>query len=321
MKKNLVKNLKIAASALVSAAMLMSLSGCGQTESTSGQDSSQETGDDKTENALAITDGEIPDIDLSAYDISQSRLGTVNEDGLREITAIADLTPHSELLEYVEPALEQIGLKVVLVATAADSTTLEKTQNGEIDFNFYGHWPYVNDQNETNGFTIVNAGDIHVEPIRAYSDKYTSVDEISDGDVVAIPNDATNEYRALKILEEQGLITLDDSVDSTLSATVDSIVSYEKNIEIVELDSAQIIPTKDDFDFFITNTNKALEAGITSNVLFSESGENNPFANIIAVVAGNEDDPAIQAVVAALRSDAVREYIEEKYNGAVIPAE
>lgn len=297
------------------------LAACGQTTSTDNSGASQESSNENASDALAITDTQVPDIDLSAYDISQSKLGTVNEDGLREITAIADLTPHSELLEYVEPALEAAGLKVVLVATAADATTLEKTQNGEIDFNFYGHWPYVNDQNETNGFTIVNAGDIHVEPIRAYSDKYTSADEIQDGDVVAIPNDATNEYRALKILEDQGLITLDDSTDSTLSATVDSIVSYEKQIEIVELDSAQIIPTKDDFDFFITNTNKALEAGITSNVLFSESGENNPFANIIAVAEGNENDPAIQAVVAALRSDAVKKFIEEKYNGAVIPAE
>lgn len=308
--------MKIATSALVSAAML---AGCSQT-SGSDQGSAQTEGADTKGTPIAQTDGEIPDIDLSAYDISASQLGTVNADGLREITAIADLTPHSELLEYVEPALEAAGLKVVLVATAADSTTLEKTQNGEIDFSFYAHWPYVNDQNETNGFTIANAGDIHVEPIRAYSDKYTSVDEISDGDVVAIPNDATNEFRALKILEDQGLITLDDSVDSTLSATVDSITSYEKDIQIVELDSAQIIPTKDDFDFFITNTNKALEAGITSNVLFSESGDNNPFANIISVASGNENDPAIQAVVAALRSEAVREYIEEKYNGAVIPA-
>lgn len=303
---------------MVSVAML---SACGQATSTGDADTSSNSQNISSANALAITDGEIPDIDLSAYDISKSNLGTVNDDGLREITAISDLTPHSELLEYIEPSLEAIGLKVVLVSTAADSTTLEKTQNGEIDFNFFAHWPYVNDQNETNGFTIVNAGDIHVEPIRAYSDKYTSVDEISDGDVIAIPNDATNEYRALKILEEQGFITLEDDTDSTLSATVDNIISYEKEIEIVELDSAQIIPTKDDFDVFITNTNKALEAGITSNVLFSENGEANPFANIIAVASGNEDDPAILAVVAALRSDAVKEFIEEKYNGAVIPAE
>ena len=317
MKKNLTRTLQIATSALVSAAML---AGCSQTTNTQDQNASQAASEDQKADAIAITDSEAPLIDLSAYDISASQLGTVNADGLREITAIADLTPHSELLEFIEPSLEAVGLKVVLVATAADSTTLEKTQNGEIDFSYFAHWPYVNDQNETNGFTIVNAGDIHVEPIRAYSDKYTSVDEISDGDVVAIPNDATNEFRALKILEDQGLITLDDSVDSSLSATVDSITSYEKDIQIVELDSAQIIPTKDDFDFFITNTNKALEAGITSNVLFSESGDNNPFANIISVASGNENDPAIQAVVAALRSDAVKQFIEEKYNGAVIPA-
>ncbi|WP_296834484.1 MetQ/NlpA family ABC transporter substrate-binding protein, partial [Butyrivibrio sp.] len=176
MKKNLTKTLKIVTTALVSTAML---AGCSQTSE--GDTNVAQAAGEEAKGDTVQTDSEAPLIDLSAYDISQSQLGTVNADGLREITAIADLTPHSELLEYIEPSLEAAGLKVVLVATAADSTTLEKTQNGEIDFSFYAHWPYVNDQNETNGFSVVNAGDIHVEPIRAYSDKYTSVDEISDG--------------------------------------------------------------------------------------------------------------------------------------------
>ena len=213
------------------------LAACGQTTSTDNSGASQESSNENASDALAITDTQVHDIDLSAYDISQSKLGTVNSDGLREITAIADLAPHSELLEYVEPALEAAGLKVVLVATAADATTLEKTQNGEIDFNFYGHWPYVNDQNETNGFTVVNAGDIHVEPIRAYSDKYTSADEIQDGDVVAIPNDATNEYRALKILEDQGLITFGVST-LHYSFAVKAFVELAESLDTAKYDFA-----------------------------------------------------------------------------------
>ncbi len=233
-EKNLTKTLKLTTSLLVSAAMLAA---CGQTTSTDNSGASQESSNENASDALAITDTQVHDIDLSAYDISQSKLGTVNSDGLREITAIADLAPHSELLEYVEPALEAAGLKVVLVATAADATTLEKTQNGEIDFNFYGHWPYVNDQNETNGFTIVNAGDIHVEPIRAYSDKYTSADEIQDGDVVAIPNDATNEYRALKILEDQGLITFGVST-LHYSFAVKAFVELAESLDTAKYDFA-----------------------------------------------------------------------------------
>lgn len=199
------------------------------------------------------------------------------------IKGITDLTPHSELIQYVIPKLKEQGVNVELVSTAADATTNEKLANGEIDFNFFQHLPYLNSENEVNGWDLVDAGDIHVEPITAYSDKYKTVDEIPDGAVVSIPNDGTNEYRALKILEENGFIELDESVQDTLSADVKSITDYKKNIQIIEQDSAQIIPTKEDYDFFITNTNKALEAKITSNKLFSEGAKDNPYANIIAV--------------------------------------
>ena len=152
----------------------------------------------------------------------------------------------------------------------------------------------------------------------AYSDKYTSVDQIPDNAVVAIPNDGTNEYRALRILEINGFIVLDDAARDSLSASVSDITSYVKPIEIVEIDSAQIIPTKDDYDFFITNTNKALEAGITSNKLFSE-GEDSPYANIIAVREEDLDNPAIKALVDALLSEETQQWIQDNYNGAVIP--
>ena len=234
------------------------------------------------------------------------------------LKGIVDLVPHSEIIEHVRPQLEAQGIYIELVSTAADSTTNERLNSGEIDFNYFQHLPYLESEIEANGYDLASAGGIHIEPITAYSDKYASVDEIPENAVVAIPNDGTNEYRALRILELNGFIQLDDAARDSLSASVDDIVSYVKPIEIVEIDSAQIIPTKDDYDFFITNTNKALEAGITSNKLFSE-GEDSPYANIIAVRTEDLDNPAIQALVEALLSEETQQWIQDNYNGAVIP--
>lgn len=235
------------------------------------------------------------------------------------IKGITDLVPHSELVEYVIPKLKEQGIIVELVATDADTTTNEKVAKGEIDFNFFQHNPYLQEWSEANGYNLVNAGDIHVEPITAYSDKYTSKEAIPDNAVVAIPNDGTNEYRALRILEENGFIKLNEETAKSLSASVLDIKEYLRPIEIVEIDSAQIIPTKDDYDFFITNTNKVLEAKITSTRLFSEGGDS-PYANIIAVRDEDLNNPAIVALVKALQSEDTRKYIQDKYNGAVIPA-
>lgn len=234
------------------------------------------------------------------------------------LKGIADLVPHSEIIEYVKPKLEAQGIEIVLVSTAADATTNEKLNAGEIDFNYFQHDPYLQSEVEANGYDLVNAGGIHVEPITAYSDKYATKEEIPEKAVVAIPNDATNEYRALRILELNGFIKLADSAKDSLSASVSDIEEYIIPLEIVELDSAQIIPTKADYDFFITNTNKALEAGITSNKLFSE-GADSPYANIIAVRTSDKDNPAIKALVEALLEEDTQNFIKEKYNGAVIP--
>lgn len=241
-----------------------------------------------------------------------------NADDTVVLRGIVDLVPHSEIIEHVIPQLEEQGIHIELVATAADSTTNERLNSGEIDFNYFQHLPYLESEVEANGYDLVSAGGIHIEPITAYSDLYSSVDEIPDNAVVAIPNDGTNEYRALRILEINGFIVLDDEARDSLSASVDDIIEYVRPIEIVEIDSAQIIPTKADYDFFITNTNKALEAGITSYRLFSE-GEDSPYANIIAVRAEDANNPAIQALVEALLSEETQQWIQDNYNGAVIP--
>ena len=238
-----------------------------------------------------------------------------------EITGIVDLVPHAELINFVAPKLLEQGVKVTLAATAADATTNEKTDKGEVDFNFFQHEPYLLAENATNSFKLENAGDIHVEPITAYSDKYANISQIQRGDNVAIPNNGTNEYRALRILELNGFIKLTDSARDALSASVADIAENTYNLEIIEIDADQIIPTKNDYKFFIVNTNKALEAKLASNKLFAE-GSNSPYANIIAVNWGNltpEKTDAVKKLVAALQSADTEKFIEEKYNGAVIP--
>ena len=236
---------------------------------------------------------------------------------LTVITALADLTPHSELIEYVEPKLNEKGYTVEIVSTGADATWNEKTQNGEVDFNFMQHQPALDEWNEINDGKLVNIGDIHVEPIGAYSEKYTSADEVPDGATIVIPNDATNEYRALRILEQQGWIKLGET--ETIRASVDDIEEYIKPIEITELDSIQINSHRTEFDVYINNTNKVIEAGLDATKYLFREGEDSPYANIIVTTPEKADDPGLKALVELLQSEDTAKFILEKYNGAVIP--
>jgi len=250
----------------------------------------------------------------------QGKKGGASSQGI-EIKGIVDLVPHSELVDFVKNDLANEGVIINIVATAADPTTNERTNAGEIDFNFHMHVPAMDEWNEINGGRLINVGDIHVEPISAYSDRYKTVSEVPANAKIAIPSDATNEFRALRILEIAGFIKLDESVFQNLRATVSNVKEYLKPIELVELDSPLIIPTKDDFDVFITNVNKALEAGITSAILFKE-GADSPYANIVSVRDDLAADKraAVDKLVKALQSDETRKFILEHYDGKVIPA-
>lgn len=236
------------------------------------------------------------------------------------LKGLADLVPHNELIEFVKPQLEEQGIEIDIQSTASDDTWNSKVEDGDVDFNFNQHVPYLEEWNEINGGHLVSAGVVHVEPIAAYSEKYNSVEEVPDDATVIIPNDATNEYRALSILEKAGFIKLRKDLPD-LRASVADIEEYIKPIKITEIDSYQIIGHSSEFDIYIVNTNKAIEAGIdTTKYLFREDG-NSPYANVIVVKEDKKDDPAIKALVKALQSEETRKFIEEKYNGAVIPAE
>ena len=255
--------------------------------------------------------------DAASADEAKETAAGADGKELTVITGLADITPHNELIEFVEPKLNERGYTVNIVSTASDATWNEKVQNGEVDFNFTQHEPYLIEWNEINSGTLVNIGNIHVEPIGAYSEKYTSAEEVPDGAAVVLPNDATNEYRALRILEQQGWIKLKEVGNAR--AGVSDIAEYVKPLEITELDSYQINARKDEFDVYINNTNKIIEAGLDASKYLFREGEDSPYANIIVTTPEKADDPGLKALVEELQSVETAKFILEKYDGAVIP--
>lgn len=243
---------------------------------------------------------------------------TLSKDKPVTLKILADQVPHSELLNFVKPKLAEQGVNIEVTILQNDHGN-EDTDNGEFDVNFFQHQPYLDSVKKEKGYDLANAGNIHVEPIGFYSVKYKTKEEIPDGAVIGIPNDVTNEYRALKILEANGFIKLKSDLPEH-AATVKDIAEYTKKIEIKEIDSAQLIRLKDDFDGYITNTNKILEAGIDANTALFREGKDSPYANILVTKTGRVNEPAIVALKNALTTEEVRKFIEEKYKGAVIPA-
>jgi D-methionine transport system substrate-binding protein len=239
------------------------------------------------------------------------------------LKVIAAPVPHAELLEFVKPKLAAQGIDLEIYVLDEGTTTAriynEQTENGEFDVNFDMHVPYFNWLLSEHRFDLAPAGSIHVEPIGFYSAKYKKKEEIPDKAVIAVPNNATNEYRAFRLLEQNGFIKLKPDIQS-FSATKEDIAEYVKPIEIVELDVNLISRNADQLDGYVLNTNKILEAGIDPNSALFREDKDSPFANILVTKTARVNDPAIVALKNALTTEDVRKFIQEKYNGAVVPA-
>ena len=250
---------------------------------------------------------------------SDSSAAANTGDSDKVITVGATPTPHAEILNAAKDALEAEGytLKVVEFTDYVQPNTA--LVDGDLDANYFQHTPYLNNFNKENGTDLVAAFDMHYEPFGIYAGKTASLDELSDGAVIGIPNDPTNEGRALLLLEAQGLITLDDS--SNLSATPNNIVDNPKNLQFEEIEAQTLPSSRPDLDLAVINSNYALGAGLnpTTDALAIESGDS-PYVNVLVVKEGNEDNPAIQALVEALHSDTIRDFINEEFDGAVVPA-
>ena len=238
------------------------------------------------------------------------------------ITVAASVTPHSEILAEAGKILADEGWTLEVTEFEDYVQPNLAVESGDFDANYFQHIPYLNSFNEEQGTHLVNAGGIHYEPFGIYPGTKSSLDELSDGDVIAVPNDTTNEARALLLLQDNGIIKLKDGAG--LTATVLDIEDNPKNITIQELEAAQVPRVKDEAAFVVLNGNYALEAGFSvahDSVAYekADSEAAKTYVNIIAVKEGNENNDGIKALVEVLTSDEIKTFITNKYDGAVVP--
>lgn len=228
--------------------------------------------------------------------------------------------PHKEIVEIAKPLLEKEGYKVEITEFNDYVQPNTAVSEGSLDANFFQHTPYLKEQNQSKGFKLVSVGAVHLEPMGLYSKKIKSLDELKDGASIAVPNDPSNEARALKLLAGKGIIKLKDGE----LVTPKDITENKKNLKFTELEAAAVPRSIDDVDAAVINGNYAIESKFnpTKDAIIIEDKNSEaakPYANIIVVKEGNEKQEKIQALVKALTSPEVKAFIEKEYNGAVIP--
>lgn len=234
----------------------------------------------------------------------------------------ASVTPHAEILNAVKEELKAAGYDLEVVEFTDYVLPNTALEQGDLDANYFQHTPYLDNFNEENGTHLVSVGKIHYEPFGIYAGKTTDLSAIPDGGSIAIPNDGTNEARALLLLEAQGLIKLKEGI--TFTATVLDIAENPKNLDIKEIEAAQLARSLQDVDAAVINGNYAIQAGLkVKDALAIEDKDSiaaDTYANVLVVKEGHENDDAIKALLAALQSDTAKKFMEEKYEGAVIAA-
>ncbi len=240
----------------------------------------------------------------------------------KTITIAASAVPHAQILEQAAAILAEEGYELDVKVFEDYVQPNLVVDSGEMDANYFQHVPYLNDFNEQNGTDLVNAGGIHYEPFGIYPGKKASLDELEDGDEIAVPNDTTNEARALLLLQVNGILTLKEGAG--LTATKMDIEENPFNIKLVEMEAAQIPRVKDEMAFVVMNGNYALQAGLSAakDAIAYETSDSEAaqtYVNIIAVKSGNETSEKIKALVDVLTSDEIRSFINETYDGAVVP--
>ena len=279
--------------------------GCGSKT----EDNSQSAADNST----------TPATEAAAEESTEAAGGTVESKGT--ITVAASATPHAEILAAAKPILAEQGWD--LEVTEFDDYVLpnEVVESGEMDANYFQHVNYLNSYNEEKGTHLAIAGKIHYEPLGLYPGKQSDLAAITDGAEIAVPNDTTNCARALLLLEAEGLIKLDP--EAGITATENDIIENPHNIKIVPLAAEQVARTLEDVDFGVINGNYAMEAGLTSaDAVALESADSEAiqqYVNVVAVKEGNENNEGVQALVKILKSDEIKDFINENYKGSVVP--
>lgn len=240
----------------------------------------------------------------------------------KTISVAASITPHAEILEQAKPLMAAKGYTLA-VKTFDDYVQPNLVvESGDFDANYMEHLPYLNSINEEKGLHLVSVGGIHYEPFGIYPGRKKALADLAEGDSIAVPNDTTNEARALQLLAANGVLVLRDGAG--LTATRQDIVSSPKNIKIIELEAAQIPRMRQDVALVVLNGNYALQAGLSvgKDAIAAEKSDSEAartYANIITVKEGRQNDEAVKVLVETLRSAEIRKFIEEKYDGAVVP--
>lgn len=233
----------------------------------------------------------------------------------------ASATPHAEILEQVKDVLAKQNIELEIVTFDDYVQPNTSTEDGSLDANYFQHITYMNDFNAENGTHLVSIAEIHYEPMGIYAGKTASLEELADGATVGVPADTTNEARALLLLEAAGLITLDP--EAGITATIYDITDNPKNLNINEIEAAQLPRSLADLDIAVINANYALQAGLSiADALQAEAADSaaaQAYANVLAVREGDEENPALQALAEALQSDTAREFILNTYNDSVQP--
>lgn len=240
----------------------------------------------------------------------------------KTLTVGASNTPHAIILEKVAPILEEQGIELKIEEYTEFVLPNKDLESGDLDANFFQHIPYLESQMEDHGYDFVNAGEIHIEPIGVYSKKHDSLDDLPDNATVLVSNSVADHGRILAMLEDKGLITLADGIDKT-AAEVKDIVENPKNIEFDANYEAALLTqlyNNDEGDAVLINSNYAIDAGLNpleDSIAIEES--ESPYVNIIAVQKGDEDQEEIKALIEALTSEDIQDFILEEWGGAVVP--
>ena len=249
----------------------------------------------------------------------------------KTLTVGATTSPHAIILKHVKKEFEAKGYKLKIKEFSDYPEIDPSTSDGSLDANYFQHQPYLTSYNKDKGYKkgddgyLVSAGKIHFEPMGIYSGKSDDLDNIADGAQIAIPNDESNEARALLLLQDQGLITLKKSVTpTTTKITLKAVTSNPHKLDLVEMDGAQIASKLGDVDFGIINGNYALDAKVTDKLLASESSSGEvakTYGNVIAVKETNKNSKAVKALVKILKSDGTKKWIKDEFKGTVLPVE
>ncbi|MGN0388486.1 MAG: MetQ/NlpA family ABC transporter substrate-binding protein [Suilimivivens sp.] len=294
---------------ILTAAMIAgTLTACGGSAETTAE---TETAEETTEEATEATEAADTDAEAQTGE-------------LQVITVAATAVPHAEILEAAKPLLAEQGYDLQVTVFDDYVQPNNVVESGEIDANYFQHIPYLESFNAEQGTHLVNVGGIHYEPFGIYAGTESDLANISDGATIAVPNDTTNEARALLLLQDNDLITLDE--DAGINATILDIKENPHNIEFVELEAAQVPKVLGEVSFAVINGNYALDAGLNAktDALATEESDSlaaQTYVNIIAVKEGNEENEGVKALVNVLKSDEIKKFIEETYEGAVVPFE